>query len=225
MEQYPKIDSRHIEEIIKKAQKGNKQAKNELVKLMQNDGCMRSISRYLYINKLVEPDDIRSEFWLGVILALPKVRPENEPIKFLVWKGEFQVRMALRKAISQAITATCPECGLKFKLYSIKGEYKCRKCGSPNIETSRNEIPMSILEFDNFIEKINLRLNIDLKTFKENLTGQELKVYKMITEEGINRFDSKNYLSEISDKLHTSPQCINIYLVRIRKKLKNYLGS
>lgn len=224
-----------IRQLILDAQNNVGNSRNTLVKLMQDNGAMRIISRYLYLNKLLEPDDAKSEFWMGVILAIPEVKLDiGDPLQYLIWKGENRVKTVLRKLISENITAICRECHLRFRLYRVGGDYKCRRCGSTSLETHSNVVPMTTMtshmdepnEENMGMEKdICLRFRIDMDGFKILLTNQERRVYEAIVQENINRFEVANYIVEISQKMDVSPQCVSIYIKRIREKLKEYMGT
>lgn len=222
-----------IKELILKAQSGDRQAKEELVKFMADNGCMAIIGRYLTINKLLEPADAKSEFWIGVILALPKVRMDiGDPLQYLMWKGETHAISALRKIISNSITAVCKDCGLRFKLYRVGSNYICRRCSSIDLETFPNEINLTTFTSNSekettpdigIIDDVDTSFKLDLETFSSLLSRQELCVYNLITKENVNRFYVNNYIEEIATRMQISQQCVSIYIKRIRMKLKDYL--
>ena len=220
-----------IKKIITQAQNGDPLAKNQLIKLMMDNGCMRIINRYLYLNRLLEPSEAKGEFWLGVVLAIPKVNITiGDPLQYLIWKGENHIKSELRRLISQNVHAICKDCGLKFKLYRIGKEYRCPHCGTDDIETFSNEINITTLTANQTEPKmpdVEIERNdytiLDITDFEKHLSKQELRIYKLIIQEGMNRDTCKNYIVEISTIMQISPQCTSIYIKRMREKLKKYM--
>jgi len=219
--------------LIEKAKTGDQGAKNTIIKLMQDNGYMRAISHYLYLNRLVEPDDVRSEFWLGVILALPKVSPIiGDPLFYLAWQGANRVKKQLRNKIGKGVQFTCKECGYKGRFDYRQKTFKCKDCGSINYESYQKEVALSIIcpTPEMRIRIIDLLIStkpkqlevddkIDLEYIKTQLAPRERQVFTLIVEDGISREYEQNYLKTISEIMGISAQCVNLYLQRIKKKL------
>lgn len=217
-----------ITDIIEKAKGGDPTAKDTIVKLIQDNGYMKAISHYLYLNRLLEPDDIRSEFWVGVVLALPKVKTEvGDPLFYLAWQGANRVKSQLRKKIGRGVSVCCPDCGWSGRLYRENRIYKCKECGNQNIQTWQKEINETSLSKQDITaitpttppNQIEIDLHIDIEYFKSKLSPQELRVFVLITDKSIDRDHEPNYLRTIADLLRISPQCINQYLRKIKKKI------
>ena len=236
------MEHSEIVEVITKAKAGDHLAKNQVVKMIQDNGYMRAISHYLYLNRLLEPDDVRSEFWIGVILALPKVSTSiGDPLFYLAWQGANRIKNQLRKAIGKGTQVQCNTCGWVGRFYRVKGDYECRKCGNKDLRTWQKEInetsifrtqlnpdtledgQMSIFEtkLPTPPTQLEVDIKIDMEYFKTKLSARELNVFILITEEHINRHHEDNYLTTIANKLGISPQCVSAYLIKIRKKLRD----
>ncbi len=230
------MDQLQVNEIITKAQSGDPQAKNQLIQLMTKNNCLKAVGRYLNANRLLEPDDVRSEFWIGVVLAIPKVKTTiGDPLFYLSWSGVNRVKSQLRKVIGKGVLVICKECGTRGRLHRKNKEYVCGKCGASHEEllTFQKETNMTILNKNNEKEsdinpglipttrpkQLDIEFDMDLKVLKEKFTPQELKVFELI-ESGINREYEQNYLRTIALTLQISPQCVSQYLKKIKIKME-----
>ena len=233
------MQSEEINKIIEQAKAGNQEAKNTLIKLIQNNGYIKMVNRYLYMNRLLEPEDVKSEFWLGIVLALPRVNTTiGDPVYYLAWQGVNRVKSQLRKQIGKGVQVQCNECGWIGRLYRKGNGYECRECGSKSLDTHQKEINLTSLitkparmneeeDQEQFIDQqlhisppqLEIDTDLDIEHLKSKLSPQELRVFILITEQGIDRDHEANYLQTIADTLKVSPQCINQYLKKIRKKI------
>lgn len=213
-------DIRKIAEVLTKAQQGNEKAKNELIKMMVDDGCMKQISRYINRNRLLEPDDVRSEFWFGVARAIPKAKPNlGNPLRFLAQCGVWRVISALRHRLRNGVRCTCNVCGRHAQLNRRIQTLGCPRCNSTDITTTQVTTSIELSSEKNFVYKKQLTVTHE---FEQQLNGRELDVYKLIME-GASRDKSSNYLKEIAQELGISAPCVAIYLRRIRTKLTRYM--
>jgi len=235
------VESRpmELERLIQEAQSGNQEAKNELVKKMFDDGYIRQLNKYLYLNRLLKPNEVRSEFWYGVLRAMSKVKyrlsppgePDtNNPLQFLAFKGIMRVKTALRNRIRKGVFYSCRCCGHQSQLKSLVKLYirfKCHECGSEDIETYEREI---LMENNKIRQSSFSRREMDrtinerdkIKRFRQTLHGKQRETFDWIIG-GLTRYNSKNYLVEIAELMNCTPQCINIYLNKIREKYKNFV--
>jgi len=220
-----------IKGIIDRAKEGNEQAKNKLVELLKQDQYMRALSRYLHLNRLLEPDDVKSEFWIGVVLALPKCNPDlGDPLHFLSWSGINRVKGQLRKKITRGVVMKCIDCGYTGNINKNKRThtYECPTCKGTNIETWQREVTGTDKIIANMIDirisSTKEQQNIDISIIPQelNLSPQSTHVFEFITS-GVDRDNYPNYLKEIAKRMEISPQCVSIYLNKIRKKLREYL--
>lgn len=222
--------------LIEKAQTGDQVAKNSIIRHMQNNGYMRAVSRYIHANRLLEPDDARSEFWLGVIIALPKVNPAlGDPLFYLAWRGANRVKSQLRQKISKGVELQCNTCGWTGRLFRKDKSYECKECGSKDINTWQREINETtvfrgidrddIIRKKTEIKKEGTILKLDLELFKSHLSPQESRVFSLIVENEIDRFHEKNYIKSISIQLDITPQCVNHYLRKIKIKYQRLFGT
>ena len=231
------VQTPEITKIIEEAKSGNQEAKNKLIKLIKENGYMKCINRYLYMNRLLEPDDIKSEFWMGVILALPKVKTDiGDPLYYLSWQGVNRIKGELKSKIGKGVQFTCLTCGWVGRLYRKNHEYQCRKCGSTDYETHQKEVSMTILlnkreqeedggdNIDIFVSSKPGQLEVDVKIdneyLKSVLTTQENRVFTLIIEGNNDRDHEVNYLKKIGEIMGISAQAVNQYLKKIRLKIK-----
>lgn len=219
-------------EVIEKAKGGDRHAKNDLVRMMLNDGCMKQLNRYLYVNRLLSASDVQGEFWLGVVKAIPVVKTDiGNPLQFLTWKGLNAVKSALRKNIRKEVYYTCEDCGHTHSIVRERGGlYKCQACGSFDIITQQRELPAShlltALSYHQPTPRENILIKIDFNEkigkLRITLSSQENRVLDYIMK-GYDRTTCKNYIKEIAEEMGVSPQCVNQYLNRIKKKLLEVL--
>ena len=234
------MEQQAIANLIEQAKQGDAFAKNQIVRLMQENHYIKIISKYLYINRLLESEEVQGEFWLGVVLAMPKVKPDiGDPLFYLAWSGLNRVKKQLRLKIGKGVHVTCLDCDWSGRLYRKNKEYVCRNCGSINLETHQYEINLSTIEREETKDKQpitdvllstrptqrDLDFKDEIEQFKTKLTPQELRVFILITEKEIDRDHEQNYLQTIANILEISAQCVNHYLGRIRAKMKKNLDG
>lgn len=228
-----------IEKVIIQAQAGDRQSKNQLVRLLQDNKYMSQVRKYLYMNRLVEPDEVRSEFWIGVILALPKVKVKiGDPLHYLAWKGVNKIRQTMARKIGRGVQLLCCDCHYVGRLFKENGEYKCKKCGSTNYETHEREVNLSTLNKPHMQENEDTTplldllgstkpnqmyaiLRLDYEYIKGKLAPREAEVLSLIIEHEIDKEHEENYLTKVGEILGISGQCVWQYIKRIRIKLKD----
>ena len=215
------MDLLEINSLLSKAQSGDEEAKNKLIYAMLEDGCMKRLSRYLYLNRLLEPDEVRGEFWLGVAQSINKAKPLGNPLRFLHQCGVWQVVAVLRQRLSNGVSWACLACGKGGSLNRRATLAACPRCASIEIETKEKVVYIGEYEYtykpqDNSTDFV--------EDFKTKLQGRELQVFNLIVD-GCDRDSTQNYIKEIANTLKISPPCVAIYLRRIRYKLKRHLDN
>ena len=109
-------------ELLKLAQQGNKNAEELLIVEIRNRFMNKRIGRYLHKNRIVDDEDLKQEFLIGVGLAIPQARIDiGDPIEYLINQGVYRVRSYLRKHIIQNTTQICDDCGYITRLNMIDG--------------------------------------------------------------------------------------------------------
>lgn len=192
-------------ELLQLAQQGNKRAEELLIVEIRDKFMNKRISRYLHRNRIVEDDDLKQEFLIGVGLSIPKARLDiGDPIEYLINQGVYRVRSYLRKHIIQNTSQTCDDCGYITRLNMIDGQYVCKRCGSTNITTQElydnDEVTLgNIPTIEDEIEDIIGQDMID--RFEKTLTP-DTNVYNLyiLLKKGINRDNPniQNYTKEIA---------------------------
>ena len=215
-----------LKEVIAKAQAGDERAQNTLIKTLKDNGAMQQLARYLYRNRLLEPSDVRGEFWLGIAKGILNVKHNvGNPLQYLIQCGLWQVKSALRRAIRKGVIYKCKTCKAtgQFRRITDRAYMEmacCPKCGG-ELETEELHIPLkdehtSHLKSESRIERW------DIDEFKMTLTIYEKRVFEFI-ETGYDRDNSKNYLRDIATEMRVTPQAINHHLRNIRTKLTSHL--
>jgi DNA-directed RNA polymerase subunit RPC12/RpoP len=237
------MDRSEIGKLVEKAKQGDTHAKDAIVRLIQDNGYIKIISRYLYANRLIEPDEVRGEFWLGVVLALPTAKPDiGDPLHYLAWQGLNRIKNRMRSKILKGTFYQCIDCDHEGRLHKIRNketkqmEFRCNKCGSIKLRTWQREVNETvILKRDSDTEsnqttiletflpippnQREIDVKIDMEIIKNRLTKQERRVFTMIVDEQIDRDHEENYLQTIANRMGVTSQCINAYLKKIRNKM------
>jgi predicted Zn-ribbon and HTH transcriptional regulator len=192
-------------ELLRLAQEGNKCAEELLIVEIRDRFMNKRISRYLHRNRLVDDEDLKQEFLVGVALAIPKARLDmGDPIEYLIHQGIYRVRSLLRKNIIQNTVQVCNACGYMTRLNMIDGQYICKRCGSTSIITQElrndDETILENITFDPIeIDEIMGQDIID--RFERTLTpGTNVYSLYILLKSGINRDNPNipNYIKEIA---------------------------
>lgn len=192
-------------ELLQLAQQGNRNAEELLIVEIRNRFMNKRIGRYLHKNRVVEDEDLKQEFLIGVALAIPKARLDiGDPIEYLINQGVYRVRSYLRKHIIQSTLQVCNDCGYITRLNMVDGHYICKRCGSTNVTTqevhNNDEIVLnSIPSTDDAIEEI---ISEDFISKFEQTLNPNTNVYNLyiLLRDGINRDNPEipNYIKEIA---------------------------
>lgn len=192
-------------ELLRLAQQGNKNAEELLIVEIRDKFMGKRIGRYLHKNRIVEDEDLKQEFLIGVGLAIPKAKLDmGDPIEYLIKQGVYRVRSYLRQNIIKNTSQICNDCGYVTRLNMIDGQYVCKRCGSNNIttrETNENDemILMNIISTEDDINEIISQDMID--RFEKTLTpGTNVYNLYILLKSGINKDNPQisNYIKEIA---------------------------
>ncbi len=78
--------------LIAASQKGDVDAMNRLLRLIEKEHAPGRLRKYRNRNVLVQMDDINSEFLLGCWKAVATAKLDlGNPLHFICWKGELAV--------------------------------------------------------------------------------------------------------------------------------------
>lgn len=192
-------------DLLRLAQDGNKCAEELLIVEIRDKFMNKRIGRYLHKNRVVEDDDLKQEFLIGVGLAIPKAKIDmGDPIEYLINQGVYRVRSYLRKHIIQSTSQVCNTCGYITRLNMIDGHYVCKKCGSTDVNTqevnNNDEIILnSAPSMDHEIDDIISQDMVD--RFEATLVpGTNVHNLYILLKGGINRDNPNipNYIKEIA---------------------------
>lgn len=217
-----------LAEIIAKAKEGDEFAQNELVKMVKDNGAMKQINRYLYMNRLIDPDDIQGEFWLGVAIGMQKVAPDiGNPIQFLTYRGICQIKMAMEKIISNGVVYGCPRCGAIGSLRTVyKGKHGvkiCPKCGYDKIETEERVL-LDEQRPLNTPDRARIYIELDFESLRKLFNENERMIFDLMMGD-CKREECQNYLENIAILMGVTSQRINQYLRSIRDKTRRWLNA
>lgn len=192
-------------ELLRLAQAGNKRAEELLIVEIRDKFMNRRIGRYLHKNRIVDDDDLKQEFLIGVAFAIPKARIDmGDPIEYLIKQGVYRVRSYLRSSIIKNTSQICNDCGYITRLNMIDGQYVCKRCGSTNMttqelndcdETLLNNIPSMETEIDDIAGQDMV------DRFEATLVpGTNVHNLYILLKSGINRDNPNipNYIKEIA---------------------------
>lgn len=217
--------------ILRQAQSGDKMAEQNLLIYIRNNYMNRRIGRYLGRNRLVDNDDIRQEFMIGVAFAINKCDPDiGNPIEYLVAQGVYRVRSFVRGNIIKNTVQVCRECGTITRLNMVNGQYICKKCGSINIDTTEihdnDDIAMeNAVDTQEPIDEM-IATEIMIKEFEDTLPdGSNVKALYELLVSGINSDNPqiKNYTKTIARIWGgCSEQNVVQTLYKLRKRMKDF---
>lgn len=198
--------------------KACEKARDELVMYIYANKMTNVISRYKRTSRLLDADDIESEFWYGVFKALPDADVEcGDPIHYLLYKGKMHVVSVLRKLNRNGIKYTCYTCGKEGNLYHKDGEYRCRGCSSTDITTEQRVIGVMDIYDMPQVKSVHINfVEIDLELIKPLLSSQQLRIFELI-QEGIKE---DNYIKAIAKILDITPQAVSSYIIKMRNKIR-----
>lgn len=221
----------YLIQLLELAQSGDKVAEDNLIAHIRDNVMRRRIGRFIHKNRQVEDEDIRQEFMIGVALAIPKADLTiGNPIEYIISQGIYRVRSYFRKHVIQNTTQICRDCGYESRLNRVGNTYRCKKCGSDNIETrevyDHDEVAMGNMAAENDeIEKLTEEIGADkiIEQFRSTLSP-DTRVYDLFVllyDEDINSDnpDIVNYIAEIARRWGTS----QVLVVQTKDKLKSRL--
>lgn len=221
----------YLIQLLELAQSGDKVAEDNLIAHIRDNVMRRRIGRFIHKNRQVEDEDIRQEFMIGVALAIPKADLTiGNPIEYIISQGIYRVRSYFRKHVIQNTTQICKDCGFESRLNRVGNTYRCKKCGSDNIETrevyDHDEVALGNKATENDeIEKLTEEIGADkiIEQFRSTL-NPDTRVYDLFVllyDEDINSDnpDIVNYIAEIARRWGTS----QVLVVQTKDKLKSRL--
>lgn len=221
----------YLIQLLELAQSGDKVAEDNLIAHIRDNVMRRRIGRFIHKNRQVEDEDIRQEFMIGVALAIPKADLTiGNPIEYIISQGIYRVRSYFRKHVIQNTTQICRDCGFESRLNRVGNTYRCKKCGSDNIETreiyDHDEVALGNKAAENDeIEKLTEEIGADkiIEQFRSTLSP-DTRVYDLFVllyDEDINSDnpDIVNYIAEIAKRWGTS----QVLVVQTKDKLKSRL--
>lgn len=219
--------------VISQAQSGDKMAEQNLLIHIRNNYMNRRIGKYLSKNRLVDNDDLRQEFMIGVAFAIPKCDVDiGNPIEYLISQGVYRVRSCMRGKIMKNTVQICRECGTVTRLNMVNNQYVCKKCGSINIDTSEimdsDEITLQNAVDDSEPLDEVIASEMMIEAFEMTLTdGSNIKALYDILKSGIRDDPNvKNYTKEIAKMWGgCSEQNVVQTLNKLRRRITEFAES
>lgn len=236
--------------LIRDAQAGDRDALEELFRIIKDEHMPRRVRRHYARNVLVEPAEIDSEFLLGCWKALPRAKLNvGNPLMFMCYKGGMAVVDLFRSRIEKGVLASCSDCGQTRNTLMKAGRPTCRSCGSRNVTTAMQEANETSLAkphsgadsayvFDAAMAHggpgVVVRAeavwflatrNIQVEEMRARLNGRVLQLFDLLVTEEINSATSKNYLKEIADRWGVSVPCVAVYLRKLRARVEEYFDA
>lgn len=227
------MTDQELEIVLRQAKAGDKIAEQNLLIYIRNN-YMRRIGRYLNKNRLVDNDDIKQEFMIGVAFAISKCELNiGNPIEYLVSQGVYRVRSFMRGNIIKNTVQVCRECGTVTRLNMVNGQYVCKKCGSINIDTTEihdhDDIAMeNAVDTQEPIDEM-IASTIMIEEFEATLPdGSNVKNLYELLKSGINSDNPmiKNYTKTIARIWGgCSEQNVVQTLHKLRKRMQDFARS
>lgn len=231
-------------DLIRRAQGGDDQAANDLMRLIRDYHTQRVVRKYSGRNVLIPDDDIESEFLLGCWIAVQKAKLNvGNPLNFIVWKGNLQVVNLFRNRIKKEVRFTCLDCGDQGRIAWSSKVPVCSGCGSRDLWTTMFEVSdqpaggsghdtgTSLAASDRVASASAEHIwqiatfGVQVEELRARLNGRVLQLFDLIVIEGISRESSKNYLQEIADRWCVSTAAVASYLRKLRTEVLDYIGE
>lgn len=226
--------------LIKQAQAGVEQAREDLFALIYKEHLRAFTHRYRSRNVLVDEADIESEFMLGALKALDSVALDRgNPLLYLLWKGNMAVAHLLRTRIQKGVRAFCRGCGTTRAIKTIGGKPTCRSCGSLDLDTYMVVDSAEGLAPDGRkLDRLESTASIDadavwgiatygvqIQEMRSRLNGRVLELFDVLVLEEVNRDSSQNYIREIAERWGVTTACVAVYLRKLRSSIEEYLSE
>lgn len=220
--------------VLRQAKNGDKMAEQNLLIYIRNNYMNRRIGRYLGRNRLVDNDDIKQEFMIGVAFAISKCNLDiGNPIEYLIAQGVYRVRSFMRGNIVKNTVQVCRECGTMTRLNMVNGQYVCKKCGSINIDTTEihdhDDIAMeNAVDTQEPIDEMITSMMM-IEEFEDTLPdGSNVKLLYELLKSGINSDNPmiSNYTKTIAKMWGgCSEQNVVQTLHKLRKRMIDFADS
>jgi len=157
-------------------------------------------------NSILSYDDVSGEFNVGLADGINKVRADiGNPKDYLINKGLWQVRHAIRKELKRKVIQRCA-CGHSV---SIQHRGICPKCGNKAETQNRTQ---ELLDVHGQDDHEIIDVHIQLRMFVHQLNGRKREICEMM----LNGVDGDSYLKAIATKLKCSPVAVAIHVKKLR---------
>ena len=177
-----------------------------------------------YNNPITDPDEIVSEFLVGVWQSMGGADLElGDPIAFLAWSGRKRVSSFLRSRLRRRVRQTCTRCGRE----TVLTNHACKKCAGVDFVTYMIEgdddssFSEAYLGGEDLSKVVLEQIMVD--RFRDTLSGRVLDLYDRVLERASWRERGVNYLGEIAETWGVSVPTVAVYLRRLRAKVRLYL--
>lgn len=128
-----------MRELLESAKSGDRRAQSQLFRVLMSDVRVgRAIRSLTYEKSVLEKDDVKAEFWVGVLRGIPVVNHDmGDPVLHLIQRGVWQVKSVVRVELGKRIVQTCMACHKLNSTYNF--ERKCNSCSGPVENVGRHE--------------------------------------------------------------------------------------
>lgn len=223
---------------------GDADAANALLRVIRDHHLKRQTYRYIGRNRLVDEDDIESEFLLGCYKAFTSVDPDKgNPLLYILWKGNLAVLTIFRNKLKKGVAIRCLDCGHSGRMAFKHGKPKCKRCDSERVDTWQIVIPAEelvredekatglsgaeMLALDELEIARDLSFNratygVQIEEMRARLAGRSLELFDILIGEGLNAESSQNYLREIAARWGVSAPSVCAALRRLRAEILAY---
>lgn len=200
--------------LLKLAKTGDLVARGKIIKQLMADPRTRgAVYNLRKRSPALDGDDVDAVFWLGVLVGLDHVKHDiGDPMAYLVQRGVWQVKSAVREELGRKVVQHCSHCG------QINGRYvysrQCTKCGSAVENVSRLEPEDSMDEQISYLESV---ASITIDMLKSHLSDHQTKIIEVLLDAHYTTPESP--IVGAAKKLGISRQRMHQHLGRIRQAL------
>ncbi len=203
-----------MRELLESIRQNDQDARNQLFRSLNLDKRVRrTIQSLTYDKSVLEPDDVKAEFWRGVLKGVAVVRYDiGDPVLHLIKRGVWQVKSVVRTELNKRVVQYCTRCGRFNGVYSFKRV--CIKCGAIVENQSRHS---DIDDLHNSLEDVDSNLHNQCIRVTKKVSPAQQRILELLVQACI---DGSNHpQSDIS-------RILGVSRVRVHQqieKLKPYL--
>lgn len=198
-------------QVLAMAKAGDKEARDKIVRHLMADPRTRgAVYNLRKRSPSLEGDDVDAVFWLGVLVGLDHVKHDiGDPMAYLVQRGVWQVKSAVREELSRKVVQQCSSCG------HFNGKYdynrRCFRCGEATENVFRLETEDIMDESRSYLDSV---ASVTVDMVKAHLSEGQVRVLEALLDAHYQAPESP--VNGAAKTLGISRQRVHQHLAKIR---------